>query len=480
MTATRLDRTTIGTRAVVLGGLFASIYILPPAVYLGGLSALVVAWILWRYLRRFDELISLRNIFLIGFVFFQLYSVATVAGSHDSGQFVLAHPLADERRFALLSTVFLTVFLLAYSQSVFPRRIRHRPVSALRHAVPHRPAPAMALALTLGGGLLRVYAVVAPHGALGHAASAVAVAVAAVACGLAAWIPPEAKALSRRAIFCLLIVVANIPVAVVGQFSRRPLTALFGAVLWSLYYSRLRRRGSRRTIVRLIALAAIPIFAVGAFTSLRSAGKSTTSISGFLNGLTDTGGSGAGIKSLATNLPTGAVTLWVEENYPKYFKARRFQSAEYFFGVVVPRGLWRGKPKPISQVVPTEADLQGVNLAKIKVPAGVIGNAAAEGGMLADILYAALIALLLKYFDVTTLLYRRDPLVVVAIGSSLGQVLGMARGETSVFATVFVGSVLITRLALAGLAAVIAYGRGPEAVGSGATRTLESIRRAAG
>jgi hypothetical protein len=50
---------------------------------------------------------------------------------------------------------------------------------------------------------------------------------------------------------------------------------------------------------------------------------------------------------------------------------------------------------------------------------------------------------------------------VVAVGSSLGQVLGLARGESSVFAAVFVASVLVTRLALAAIEWTISFGQAP-------------------
>jgi hypothetical protein len=321
----------------------------------------------------------------------------------------------------------------------------------------------LAVGMTAAAVLLRVYSLASQGGTISHAASLVSVAAAAVACGLAAWISRADRSVARRGAFCVVILLVNIPIAIVGQFSRRPLVALFGAVIWSLYYSRLRSGGSRKVMLKLGALVLVPLLAVAVFTDLRKSGQSNGSVSQFLNKLGDASGAGTGAKTLATNLSTGSVTMWVEENYPNPFHAKKLQTLQYFFGIVVPRSIWHAKPKPISDSIATEANLTGVNVQKLKVPAGILGNAAAEGGLLADMVYAFLIAALLRLFDDAVLANRWDPFLVVAVGSSLGQVLGLARGESSVFAAVFVGSVIATRAALAIFEWMISFGDPPSA-----------------
>lgn len=455
----------MATRSVGFAALLLLIYTIPPALYLNMVAIGLLVWMVRQYQTGQHELLSLRNIFLLGFVLFELYSVANVASSGNFGQFPLNHPLATERRFELLATVFLVVFLLAYERPIGLQRVTDRmgQLVAGRRTSRRKVAP-LAIAMTVGAILMRSYALAFPTGTISHVATLVSVAAAAVACGLAAWISRADRSVARRGLFCLVILVLNIPVAIVGQFSRRPLVALFGAVIWSLYYSRLRSGGSRKVMLKLGVLIILPLAAVAVFTDLRHAGQSNGSVSEFINKLGDASGStSSGAKTIATNLSTGSVTLWVEENYPKTFHARKLQTLQYFFGVAIPRGIWHSKPKPISDSIAVEAGLTGVNVLKIKVPAGIIGNAAAEGGLLADMVYAFLIAALLRMFDDAVLLNRWDPFLVVAVGSSLGQVLGLARGESSVFAAVFVGSVLATRAALAVVEWVMSFGEASSA-----------------
>ena len=413
-----------------------------------------------QYFSGQRELLSLRNIFLLGFVLFELYSVANVASSGNFGQFPLNHPLIAERRFEVLALTFLVVFLVAYERPLGPQKFGRRIESLLvsRHPKRRRVVP-LAIGMTAIAVLLRAASLASPTGTLSHAASLIAAAAAAVACGLAAWVSQSSRGVARRGLFCVMVILVNIPVAIVGQFSRRPLVALFGAVIWSLYYSRLSSGGARKTVIKLVALAVIPLVALAIFTDLRHSGQSNGSVSEFISKLGNaSGATSSGVQTLATNLPTGAVTLWVEENYPSMFHAKKLQSLQYFFGIAVPRSIWHSKPKPISDSIATEANLTGVNVKKIKVPAGIIGNAAAEGGLLADIVYAYLLAALLRLLDDAVALNRWDPYLVVAVGSSLGQILGLARGESSVFAAVFMASVLVTRLALATFQWVISFG----------------------
>lgn len=456
---------TVGIRSIGVGSLAVAMAVLPVPLYLNLLSVGLLIWMVRQYQTGQHELLCLRNIFLLGFILFELYSAANVASTGNFGQFPLNRPLATEHRFELLATVFLIVFLLAYEHPVGLERVTNRLGSLLAgRKTTRRSVVPLAVGMTAAAVLLRTYALASGGGTISHAASLVSVAAAAVACGLAAWISRADRSAAQRGVFCGVILLINIPIAIVGQFSRRPLVALFGAVIWSLYYSRLRSGGSRKVMLKLGALVLVPLLALAIFTDLRKAGQSNGSVSQFLNKLGDASGAGAsGAKTLATNLPTGSVTMWVEENYPTPFHAKKLQTLQYFFGIVVPRSIWHAKPKPISDSIAAEANLTGVNVEKLKVPAGIIGNAAAEGGLLADVVYAFLIVALLRMFDDAVLGNRWDPFLVVAVGSSLGQVLGLARGESSAFAAVFVGSVIATRAALAVFEWLISFGDPPSA-----------------
>jgi threonine/homoserine/homoserine lactone efflux protein len=72
------------------------------------------------------------------------------------------------------------------------------------------------------------------------------------------------------------------------------------------------------------------------------------------------------------------------------------------------------------------------------------------------VIYAVVAGLFLRFFDEILFTNATSPLVVVAIGSALGQVVGLARGATAPFAFVFVTTVVGT------LACMLLIGRSLE------------------
>src|ERR1700735_3195380 len=81
-----------GLACTAIAALLLLIYVLPVTAYLSGLCLALLLWMLRQYVTREHELLTLRNIFLLGFILFELYSVANVVSSGNFGQFPLNHP----------------------------------------------------------------------------------------------------------------------------------------------------------------------------------------------------------------------------------------------------------------------------------------------------------------------------------------------------------------------------------------------------
>ena len=84
------------------------------ALYLGFLSALVGLYVLVRYLSGKDELVSLRNFFLAGFVLFQLFSGIEPLWTEHTSRWVLNDWASTGLLYSVMATVFLVLFFIFY------------------------------------------------------------------------------------------------------------------------------------------------------------------------------------------------------------------------------------------------------------------------------------------------------------------------------------------------------------------------------
>lgn len=437
---------TVGA-AVGLG----SLALLSPATFLNLLCVGIVTTIVVGHLRRTHPLLSLRNIFLVGFVLFQAMSVSKALSSGDFGPFTIVHPDGTGRTFAVFSVVFLGGFFIAYQRPTGRGlAIRAGAKILVTEREPRGSLAPLAVILVALAALFRASASFLPV-ALANGSVLFAISLCAVASSLAAWEFGRVGRRLRASFVCLLTVALSIPIAITGQFGRRPLVAIFAGVMWSLYYRRWHMYSSKRALLSIAALSLVPLVAIGLFSDVRSAGSVNRSSSDYLTAAVESGNIIAGLEGLVEDFPTGTVSMWAIESYPDRNTPRYLQSIRYFVTLPIPRQIYEGKGVPLANLVAKQADLSGVDQDRIKIPAGIIGNAAAEGGLAVALVYGLAIGLLLRFFDEIVRQGRRNPLVVVAVGCNLGQILGLARGEPSVFAGVFVLSVVAVRFFLLAL-----------------------------
>ncbi|MHC4775261.1 MAG: hypothetical protein ACYTBR_08345, partial [Planctomycetota bacterium] len=151
-----------------------------------------------------------------------------------------------------------------------------------------------------------------------------------------------------------------------------------------------------------------------------------------------------GLEGLFGGQRCGRVSMWVMENYPDQYEYRHLHTLQYFFYFPVPRAWWTGKPTTLSKLLPTQARLQGVNRDALSIGPGIVGQAAAEGGWYALLIYAVVAGLFLRFFDEILFTNASSALVVLAIGSALGQALGLARGAVAPFAFILVSTIIGT------------------------------------
>lgn len=414
------------------------------ALYLWGLSL----WVLWKMLRDFQrrthDLLSLRNFFLLGYVIFQLNSAAGSLMANDFGLFPVTFPVPTGFTFAIWSTIFLVVFLYTYDRGWLSVRMANR-LPRTSVAPGALSLLALAVLMTLLAIALR-FAVAIPYVSI--VATSVGIGASAVACGLVGWVWARQLLNPFLMAYGGAIVVANMANVVMGAFGRRSLIAVLAALLWGMYYSRWRYMAAGPMIRRLALLAIVPIVLVALFSSVRSPYERSRTAGEHLQAILQGGNLAKGLTSLSSGQMTGAGALWALESYPERFEHRHLMTVWYFIVYPVPRAWWPDKPWPLSILTAELAMMSGMPRGLFTAPPGIVGNAAAEGGFYALIIYAVLGGMFIRFFDQLTFNSALSPFVVLPIGSALGQALALARGETSAFAHIMVQTVVLMWLVM--------------------------------
>lgn len=402
-------------------------------LYLFGLAGAIASGMLLQYVRGTHDLLSVRNVFLTGFIIFQCVSGALPLITGNTGLFRIQDMGSAGLEYTVLTTAFLLIFLLSYHSGVGVRRIAHKLASSPRSTPGSGFLLTMSAVFVLAGAVLR-FAIAIPL--IGILADIVGVGFASMAAGLMGWV--WGKRLLNPALITwgTVIVAAAAAVAVSGEFGRRNLVSIGGGLAWGMYYASWRYKAPSATLRRLAIISAPMVVVAALFTSVRGSFNTENGVSGQVSALAR-GNVSEGLSALAEGQATGEAAMWVIENYPESRPYEHLFSLKYFFMIPVPRAWWPDKPEPISTKLAKQANVRGVNQGGVTLPPGVIGNSASEGGLYALIIYAVISGLFMRFFDEVARSNIGHPLVVLVVGTQLGQILGFPRGEPSNFANIY-------------------------------------------
>ena len=279
---------------------------------------------------------------------------------------------------------------------------------------------------------------------IGIVSNFLAVGFAAISAGMVGWVWGRRLFNPMMAVVGVLIVMMDVGVAIVAHFGRRPVVAVMAALLWGFYFTNWRYLKFRAMLSRVILIAALGVVVVAMFTAIRGRERmGAATVAQKMAGADVKRGLGL----LGAGQQIGAASLWAIENYPEKFEYRHLMTLQYLFLNNVPRMWWPEKPKPLSSFIATQARIRYVRQEKITMPAGIIGYAAAEGGWYAVVVYAIFFGLFLRFFDELLLKNPFSPFAVLPVGCTIGQVVGLPRGDPSLFANnmiiTFIGTWLL-------------------------------------
>lgn len=399
------------------------------------LLALAVVAVMFRDHRLGTcELISCRNVGLIGLILFQLTSCAYSMFTGDNSKYLIADPAWAGLQFVAMIVTFLFLALWSYRAGWFVTRLAAR--------LPTTSAQPSDMALLLNAFLITVLAALLRFGfmipLISIVTGIVGIGLNAVAGGLVGWVWGRRLLNPAIMFYSLLIVAANMTIVMTLSFGRRGLVAVGASIIWGMYYSYWRHLRTTSIISRAGLISLPPIIFLALFTSVRSSKEHFRSAGEQFQQIVQGGNVVRGMVSLLSGQYAGSVSMFLIENYPENYEYRHLQSIYYFFILPVPRQWWPDKPYPISMEIAQQARISRVNWKKLKLGPGIVGHAAAEGGFYALILYGIVGGLFFRFFDEVVRLNIDSPFVVLAIGSSLGQFLGLARGSVPNFAFIAV------------------------------------------
>jgi hypothetical protein len=418
------------------------------SLYLIALTAFIFGLMIYQHVRATHPLLSVRNFALLGLVVFQSGSGALHLWTKDYDVYPIGNPGRTGAIFCVWLTIFLALFLLSYRIGIPAKnlakllpRTRSRPTSA--------SLLMMAVVFTMVATALKLLETATA--ALGIiSALGLVVGCGAMACGLVGWV--WGRNFLNPVIMSITgaIFLFNGAVSMIGGFGRRPLVAFGAALLWGLFYSKLRYMRPA-AMLRWLAFASIPpIMVVAAFTAARSSGERDRTIPEQIRAMVS-GDLSLGVQLLAGGQSTGPAAMFVIERYPETYQGTFLHSFWMVFLHPVPRAIWPDKPVPISTKIAAQANVQGVAVDQLTLPPGIVGYAAAEGGWIALFVYGVFFGLFMRFFDELVALNPYAPMVVLPVGTQLGQILGIFRGEPSLFGATYWMTVLILYVALVAL-----------------------------
>ena len=383
--------------------------------------------ILAQSLRGEVDLLSTRNFFFVGFLIFHVTSGVLAVWFPLADEFAISDVTRPAFIFCWFVVLFLAIFLFTYKKGWGGRR--------LAWSVTPQNAPAPIVLLMLGiplvglGLVFRFLLTGVPiFGALSGMFGAGLMALAA---GVVSWAWFPRLFNPFFATIALAVIVTGIAGTLMGSFGRRDVLGVLTGVAWGAYHGWYKHMGPRRVLTFIAVLSVPAMVLMAGFTAVRHINKTDRSVGQLFS------------EAAAADIGQGILDLFSGQrcaNYVMFFISTRPESKEYdtlhqvklFLSFPVPRQFWDDKPDAVARTVVKEVNVQGVPEG-FNIGPGLLGHAANDNPWIALPLYAVCLALFLRLLDEMIVVHPNNPFVVLPVGAAIGQIMGLARGETASF-----------------------------------------------
>lgn len=248
--------------------------------------------------------------------------------------------------------------------------------------------------------------------------------------------------------------VAAFLIGMVGETGRRGILGVLMAIGWMWWYYGMRNQTLLSKAVKFGSIGAVTFMVVLLYASFRGeGGTSATGGGGFTmtmraNQIIEFAKhpkiqQGAIFAMLGSDAPTN--TMFIMENYPYSYDYDPFNGLKFFIANPIPRSMWPSKPSGMGMKVQSQLGTAG------NLGIGIIGHGWSEGAWIGIAGYAIFFGILIGAMDRVIRDRAWNPYFVAAVGSNLGNVFGIPRGETSLFLLLvfcgFVGAAFVIYMA---------------------------------
>jgi hypothetical protein len=406
------------------------------ACLLWGTGLLLIILIISDYLRRKSDLLNIRNIMLGGFIVYQILSPANTLFSQRAEKFRI-YDMADAGwQYLILMYPFLFCMLIAYKYGWGVKKLAHR-FPVYRGDMTEQTLLFAAVLGTVGAILIRL---IPPVPGIIHASFFISTGLATASTGLITWWWMRRSLNVNRLVVVLMVTFANLVIVTSGSFSRRPIIAITLMFTWAVYYANVRYQHNRTKVLTMVLSALLPLVILGSlFTSARNQSIREDSGLDIVKMMFVEGNISEGLEDMLGGQLVGEGSLWCVENFPEHLQQDHLLSLRYYFLANIPRSLWPGKPYVLSTRVADLADIEGVRQDRsrggtgVTLPPGVVGYIAAEGGIYAALIYGLVIGLIARFLDELIVCNAHRVLIIIPIAASLGNMLGLLRGDLAMF-----------------------------------------------
>jgi hypothetical protein len=394
-------------------------------------------------LSRKVDIFSARNMYLVGFIVYQIISPAVSLHTGNFMFFRVYFPEETGKAFLMMVITFLAMFLFGYQKLWFTPWLARKFKFQARETDDYLLL-GLACFLVILGGALRFFPLpnfVGPSVQVGMA-------FAAIAAAMAGWVWSNRRTNLPVAIVCGLILCGSLLIVLVAAFGRRPLLGVLMGVAWGVYHRRVRYVSPAKMMAFIAPFVVAATLVVAAFSATRSHEyKAKPDLQGFIHDMVNADLK-KGMENLLGGQVCGAASLWAIEQWPERLEVRPFFSFQYMAMYFVPRFMWEDKPAPLGNDIARLANVQGVNQKGITIPPGVVGYSVAEGGYWALIIYGLFFGQFMRFIDELVKLNPTNSFIILPAAVATGQAFGLARGCIAVFSDLLILGFVATYLLL--------------------------------
>lgn len=390
---------------------------------------LLILGIFARNIRsRTWDILSWRNLFLLGFLHFYCLSAYFTATGTTLPNFIR---LAEGAwgKLAAGMVLFIAVFLPAANWGMRSRRLTSL-IPKLQVPV---TSPAIVTCVLVLSGLALLFSIPFMN-YFGVVVSQIRGNLAAAAVGLATYYLIARRFNPMSWVLLLTAIGVGAIASTVGASGRRAFLSVLLVIPWIWYFAVWRYQSSGANFGRIAVLFVLGVMAIVIYSPFRSpvVGKEATMATMSLRAqqfqeiITNPKLDGEAFRHI---LYTDTVpnTTWVLHHYPGTHGFWPLHGVQFVLSNPIPRGVWSGKPEAFGIILRDQMRVVP-NLGP-----GIIAHGWMEGWFFGIVAYALFFGLLVGVVDRAVSDRSWNPFFLVVIGSNLGNVIALPRGDTPLF-----------------------------------------------